>query len=146
MEKMRHMRHSALFSEINITPLTDIFLVLMIIMMVVAPILTQTRQDIVPPRISGGEELGKEGLSMEVAADGRWFIDGTEVSESGLGTVLSARQPSLAKKELVVRADKRVRSDSMFDIFKAAEAAGFDRVLVTGEANQPMGSKPEARP
>lgn len=143
MQKTRHMRHSEVFAEINITPLTDIFLVLLIIMMVVAPILTQTRRDIVPPRITDGDELNQEALAIEAAADGTYYIDGTEVPESGIEAALAAREPSQAKKEVLVRADGRIRSEAMFKILRAAQAAHFEKVVVTGEITRLPEGKPD---
>ncbi|HOS04362.1 MAG TPA: biopolymer transporter ExbD, partial [Candidatus Hydrogenedentes bacterium] len=90
------------FGEINITPLTDIFLVLLIIMMVVAPMMLKARQDIRPPSITGGGTLDQKWLTIEVGADGRCYLDGDEVPVDALRDAFAARLPMLQGKNLVV--------------------------------------------
>lgn len=79
------------FNEINITPLTDIFLVLLIIMMVVAPLLDQQGISLSVPENVEAEKIEKEPLilTVYVSAVDKYFINNEEVAPDMLGTILS---------------------------------------------------------
>lgn len=79
------------FNEINITPLTDIFLVLLIIMMVIAPLLDQQGLNLTVPEMVDQEMVkNKEHkiLTVTVSADDKYYIDGNEVAENDLEKTL----------------------------------------------------------
>ena len=87
------------FNEINITPLTDIFLVLLIIMMVIAPLLDNQGLNLTVPEIVKQENLKKDTklLNVLVTNDDRYFIDDKEISLEEL--------PEVLKKESVEKPD-----------------------------------------
>ena len=74
------------FNEINITPLTDIFLVLLIIMMVIAPILDQQGLSLAVPEYVEKSSIDKEAklLTITVTQDNKYLIDDNEVMETDL--------------------------------------------------------------
>ena len=74
------------FNEINITPLTDIFLVLLIIMMVIAPILDQQGLSLAVPQYVEQNDVDKEAktINVQVTQDNKYIISGTEVAENDL--------------------------------------------------------------
>ena len=78
------------FNEINITPLTDIFLVLLIIMMVIAPLLDNQGLNLTVPEIVKEENLKKDAkiLNVLVTNDDKYFIDGQEVPLEELPEIL----------------------------------------------------------
>ena len=79
------------FNEINITPLTDIFLVLLIVMMVIAPLLDQQGLNLTVPEMVDQEMVkDKEHkiLSVTVSADDKYYIDGEEVGANDLEPTL----------------------------------------------------------
>ncbi|MCC6153560.1 MAG: biopolymer transporter ExbD [Candidatus Hydrogenedentes bacterium] len=125
------------FGEINITPLTDIFLVLLIIVIVVAPIANQ-RRDIKIPKITTGAGIEQEWLTVEIASDGSLYIDAALVKPEELTETLKTRLASLPDKFLVVRGDRTSKSKAVMELFQAAKEAGFERVMLAGEAE--MGS------
>lgn len=79
------------FNEINITPLTDIFLVLLIIMMVVAPLLDQQGLNLTVPDMVDQEQIKKETktLTVSVTNDDKYFIGGQEVQAQELEQAIS---------------------------------------------------------
>lgn len=79
------------FNEINITPLTDIFLVLLIIMMVIAPLLDQQGISLTVPENVEQSQVNKDPqlLTVFVTHNDKYFIHNEEVSQDRLGTVLS---------------------------------------------------------
>ena len=79
------------FNEINITPLTDIFLVLLIIMMVIAPLLDQQGLNLTVPEMVAEEQLkNKEAkiLTVTVTSDDEYYIDGKEILTTDLEETL----------------------------------------------------------
>lgn len=79
------------FNEINITPLTDIFLVLLIIMMVVAPMLDQQGIGLTVPENVEQTKTDKESkiLTVTVTSNNKYYIHNVEVPADNLGNVLS---------------------------------------------------------
>ena len=79
------------FNEINITPLTDIFLVLLIIMMVIAPLLDQQGISLTVPENVEQSQIDKDPqiLTVVVSQNDKYFIHNDEISPDMLGTILS---------------------------------------------------------
>ena len=80
------------FNEINITPLTDIFLVLLIIMMVIAPLLDSQGLNLTVPEIVKEENIQKDTqmLNVQVRDDNKYYINDEEVAEQDLESVLKS--------------------------------------------------------
>ena len=74
------------FNEINITPLTDIFLVLLIIMMVIAPMLDQQGLNLAVPEVVNQEDIVKDSKIMNfvVTNDNKYLFNDTEIAEADL--------------------------------------------------------------
>lgn len=123
----------ALFTEINITPLTDIFLVLLIIMMVVAPTFQSMDNSINIPEINSGISIEQKNCTVSVTKEGLMYINGKETSSSALTSELSALLPTLEKKEAVVKADTDAKNSVVLQIMDAAQDAGYEKLIVAGE-------------
>ena len=123
----------ALFTEIKITPLTDIFLVLLIIMMVVAPTFQSTDSSIVIPEINSGVAIEQRNATVSVTKDGSMFLNGNPITEENLASELVAIKDTLEKPELVVKADEKVKSSKIMEIMNAAQDAEYKKLIVAGE-------------
>lgn len=123
----------ALFTEINITPLTDIFLVLLIIMMVIAPTFQSNDSSIKMPEINSGLSVEQKNATISVTKEGLFYVNGSQIQEDDLYNQLIALKPKLEKKEVVVKADESVKSREIMKIMKAAQDAEFDKLVVAGE-------------
>ena len=79
-------RNRGEFNEINITPLTDIFLVLLIIMMVIAPLLDQQGLNLTVPENVAEEQVKQDTkiLTVNVTADNKYYIGGEEIPANEL--------------------------------------------------------------
>ena len=130
---MQTSLNRATFNEINITPLTDIFLVLLIIMMVVAPMMQSLRQDIKPPVIQGGAPVEQGKLTVEIIKDGTYFIEAQPIEPEALVSVFKDRIDSLEEKNVVIRADAQTRSAAVLAVLEAARDAGYEKVTVAGD-------------
>ena len=79
------------FNEINITPLTDIFLVLLIIMMVIAPMLDQQGLNLAVPEVVNQEQIAKDSKIMNIAVtqDNKYIFNDSEIQAEDLEKVIS---------------------------------------------------------
>ena len=123
----------ALFTEINITPLTDIFLVLLIIMMVVAPTFQSVDNSITIPEVNSGTAIEQGKVTVSVTRDGTIYVDSKRSSVDRLVADLTALKTDDAKAEVVVKADEKVKSSVIMDIMDAAQDAHYNKLIVAGE-------------
>lgn len=123
----------ALFTEINITPLTDIFLVLLIIMMVVAPTFQSVDNTISVPEINSGISIENQNATVAITKDGNFYVNGKPVTPDIITKELEQLKPSLEKKEVVVKADKDTKSREIMSVMNAAQNAGYEKLIVAGE-------------
>lgn len=123
----------AIFSDINITPLTDIFLVLLIIMMVVAPSFQSVEKNINIPEINSGSAVEQKDATVSITAEGKYYLNGNETNPGFLYSELEKIKPNLDKKYVVVKADASVKSSLIMDVMRAAEAAGYEKLTIAGE-------------
>ena len=122
-----------LFTEINITPLTDIFLVLLIIMMVIAPSFQTIDTDINIPEINSGTAVEQKNAEISVTKQGHYYINGRPISSDNLVKELNDLKPSLEKPEVVVKADTETKSSEIQKIMKAAQEAEYAKLVLAGE-------------
>lgn len=124
---------NALFTEINITPLTDIFLVLLIIMMVVAPTFQDADSSITMPEINSGLAIEQKNATISVNKAGELYLNGTAIKKENLVQALVDLKPELEQPEVVVKADTQVKSSEIMNIMNAAQEAEFKKLIVAGE-------------
>lgn len=125
--------NKGIFTEINITPLTDIFLVLLIIMMVIAPSFQSVDQDINIPEINSGVAVEQKNAEISVTKQGNYYINGRPISSDNLVQELTDLKPSLEKPEVVVKADTQTKSSEIQKIMKAAQSAQYSKLVLAGE-------------
>ncbi|HXX26066.1 MAG TPA: protein TolR [Pseudolabrys sp.] len=140
--KRRGRRRSPVMSEINVTPMVDVMLVLLIIFMVSAPLLTVGVPIDLPQSQAKSLEQDKEPLTISVDDKGGIFLQNSEVAIDDLlpklQAIAEARGGSDAR--IYVRGDKTVNYGSMMRILGRLSSAGFHRVALVSEFEQ--GSKP----
>ena len=122
-------------SEINVTPFVDVMLVLLIIFMVTAPLLTQG-MELDLPRVRGETlvEADQHPLVMEIAADGRLFLNQHEFALEQMEVKLPAIYAERENKELFIRADGAITWDYLAQVMAAARKAGIAKVGMVTEA------------
>lgn len=122
-----------LFTEINITPLTDIFLVLLIIMMVIAPSFQSMDNSIEIPEINSGISIEQKNATVSITKEGLMFINGRQINPETLTSELETLKPTLESPDLVVKADSAVKSSEIMKVMNAAQDAEFKKLIVAGE-------------
>ncbi|MDE2479748.1 MAG: biopolymer transporter ExbD [Betaproteobacteria bacterium] len=130
-------------SDINMTPLIDVMLVLLVILLLTAPLL-DGRIALNLPRVSASPAPAAPGaMLLELQRDGRMVLDGQPVSPAALPGRLRALAQADARAELRIRADSAVPYGDVARVMASAQAAGLTRV---GLLTQPPGAaSPAAR-
>ena len=122
-----------LFTEINITPLTDIFLVLLIIMMVVAPSFKSMDNAVEVPEVNNGINIDNEKTTVAITKDGSMYVNGDAVSSNQLTDKLIEMKGDAEEPEVIVKADKSVKSSLIMNVMDAAQNAEYKKLVVAGE-------------
>ena len=119
-------------SEINVTPLVDVMLVLLIVFMVTAPLLT-VGVPIELPKTKAEPMLGdKEPLTITVNTEGKIFLQDTEIELDKLVPKLLAIAEGGYDQRIFVRGDRRVNYGEVMRVMSTISSAGFKRIgLVT---------------
>jgi len=111
-------------SEINITPLVDVMLVLLIMFMVTAPLLQQGIEVEVPQTKGGGFEIQDDPLRLVVTKNKKIFIAKVPISLEALGPKLSAILKEKKNKQVFIEADHRVDYGFVAQIMSEVKIAG----------------------
>jgi biopolymer transport protein TolR len=119
-------------SDINITPMVDVMLVLLIIFMVTAPLLTAGVAVDLPKTRAKLLSQDKEPLTITIEKDGKVFLQETEVNAAELVPRLTAIAENGYDQRIFVRGDKAVDYGTVMKVMGELNAAGFRRIgLVT---------------
>jgi biopolymer transport protein TolR len=124
--------------EMNVTPLVDVVLVLLIIFMVVAPRLEQDVQVDLPGVFNPDPEVkAVDPLKVTVAKAGEYYIDEKPYGLDDAIDRLSAEHATDPSRRLVLRADARLPYGQMRELFARAQKVGFPGIaLMVGERHQ----------
>jgi biopolymer transport protein TolR len=135
--KRRHRRRPVM-SEINVTPMVDVMLVLLIIFMVSAPLLTVGVPIDLPQTQAANLEPEREPLAVSVNVKGQIFLQNTEIKLDELVPKLKAITDARggAEERIYVRGDKTVDYGTMMRVMGRLNAAGFRRVGLVTEVEQ----------
>jgi biopolymer transport protein TolR len=118
---------SSLESNINVTPLVDVCLVLLIIFMVVTPMMVSGPVSL--PETAHSLPTGAEKqIEVTVKADGSVYVDTLVLRREELTAALERLQREHPQRKVAVRGDKRVQYGEVADVLDACRAAGFEDV------------------
>jgi biopolymer transport protein ExbD len=127
--------------DINVTPLVDVCLVLLIIFMVVTPMLQQGIDVQLPQGPHAEKKPGKEGdLIISIKPDGTVFVGQDWIPDRNLVTFLRAERQKDPSRTVMLKADKRINFGKVRQVMKAANEAEFAGVSIMTE-NQQAGSQ-----
>ena len=137
-------------TEINVTPLVDVMLVLLIIFMVTAPLIQQGVEVSLPEARAKAVEAEEQKLVLSIKADKTLYLgtseDAARVSFDGLEDKLRANARAMKDKELYLHADKALPYGFVVDVMATVQRAGVVNVgMITNPAPQRVRERPEAR-
>lgn len=131
-------RRRSVMAEINVTPMVDVMLVLLIIFMVSAPLLTVGVPIDLPQSQAKSLDQDKEPLTLSVNTQGKVFLQNEEIELASLVPKLEAVAQARGGKEarVYVRGDKNANYGSMMAVMGRLSSAGFHRVALVTEFEQ----------
>jgi biopolymer transport protein ExbD len=135
-------------ADINVTPLVDVMLVLLVIFMVTAPMLTAGVTVDLPrtaaPRLSPPEPPVELGLTR----DGKLFIGKEEIAEEALETHLAALHQESPDRALHLRADRGIEYGEVLRVMGLVHRTGIHKVALVSqpESRQPSAAEPQPSP
>ncbi|HTB04845.1 MAG TPA: biopolymer transporter ExbD [Bradyrhizobium sp.] len=134
----RRGRRRAVMSEINVTPMVDVMLVLLIIFMVSAPLLTVGVPLDLPQTQAKSLEQDKTPLQLSVDVSGKVFINDTEVPMNELIPKLKAITDARGglDERIYMRADKKADYGTVARVMGQLSGAGFKRLALVTEVDQ----------
>jgi len=135
--KRRHRRRPVM-SEINVTPMVDVMLVLLIIFMVSAPLLTVGVPIDLPQSQAANLQPEHEPLAITINVKGQVFLQNTEITLDELVPKLKAITQARggADERIFIRGDKSVDYGTIMRVMGRLSAAGFRRVGLVTEVEQ----------
>jgi biopolymer transport protein ExbD len=137
----RHGGTSQPMSEINVTPLVDVMLVLLVIFIITAPLLSYAIKLDLPNDPAPAAQTTVATIKLSIDADGKVFWDSDAVSDDELRKRLTAAGQQSTAPELHLRADKATRYERIAFLLSAAQQAGLAKIgFITEPAAAP--SKP----
>ncbi|MDD2773822.1 MAG: biopolymer transporter ExbD [Elusimicrobiales bacterium] len=126
--QLRKHSHSVL-AEINMIPLIDVSLILLIIFMVMTPFLVQSQISVQLPKSSQGAQAQEDGiLRVQIAADGRVTVEGKQVALAALERELLLRLSKASRRTVLVQADRAVPVEKVIQVFDAAKKLGAGKL------------------
>ncbi|HXV83131.1 MAG TPA: protein TolR [Candidatus Binatia bacterium] len=128
-------RDATTIAQINVTPLVDVMLVLLVIFMVTAPIIQQGVQVNLPQAKAGAIPGTEELLVVTVAKNGKVYLNDNPITLPELGAKLRAIRKLQADKQVYLRADQDVRYGLVMKTIAEVKQAGIERLgMVTRPA------------
>jgi len=142
--KSAEVRPAPVNSDINVTPLVDVCLVLLIIFMVITPLLQKgvdvaLPETAIPDKIPESEKL----LTVAIKMDGSIFIGPDWIPKNQVLSKLKTIKDESPQKEIVVKGDKRLKYKDVREVMKLLNDAGFTKVgLITMKRDTSGGKSP----
>ena len=125
-------------SEINMTPLVDVMLVLLIIFIITIPVINHAVKLDLPKAASQPNDIKPRHVNVAIAADGAISWDGKAVDEADLKARIADVAAQSPQPELHLQADRKTPYERVAQLMAAAQTAGLSKIgFVTEPANRP---------
>ena len=120
-------------SEINVTPMVDVMLVLLIVFMVAAPLMTSGVNVDLPKTSAAPLAQDSEPLTVSVNAEGKIYLQDAEVPLSDLAAKLSTASDDKLDRRIFVRGDKGLPYGRIMEVMSTITQGGFTKVALLAE-------------
>jgi|ERR1035437_278413 biopolymer transport protein ExbD len=130
---LKKREREKLIAEINITPLTDVMLVLLVIFMVTTPFIIQGNIKInLPSAKAPSDEMLEDNIVAAVSQDGKTFLNGTEMADDTMFlNELKALMQKTGNKRVIIEGDKNALHGNIVKIMGIAKEAGADKLAIS---------------
>jgi biopolymer transport protein ExbD len=124
-------------NEINMTPLVDVMLVLLIIFIITVPVMKHSLNIDLPRASSEAQNIKPETVRLSVDEKGAYFINDAPVADAELGPRLQAAAAQNPQPDLHIRGDRNVRYERVAEAMAAAQQAGLRKIGFITEPKTP---------
>jgi biopolymer transport protein ExbD len=128
---------NAPLAEINMIPLIDVMLVLLVIFIVTAPLLSHAVKVDLPRAVSAPNVTRPDHVDVSITADGAVFWNGERASREELAARLARAAQIAPQPELHIRADRLTRYQSVAEVMAAAARSGMTRIGFVSDPHEP---------
>ncbi len=137
----------AIFAEINITPLTDIFLVLLIIFMVASSVVVETasRQGMkvnLPKGATKDIDPGAQSMVVSILKTNQMFVSGQEIKEADLKALFVSAVAKDPSTQVIIEADEGVTHGTVVHVMEMAKDSGLVRLAIATRGGGGGGAAP----
>ena len=115
-------------NEINMTPMVDIMLVLLIIFIITVPVMKHSVNIDLPRATNEAQQIKPETIRLSVDAQGTYFINEAQITDAALAPQLKTAAAQNPQPELHIRGDKAVRYERVAEAMAAAQQAGLRKI------------------
>lgn len=126
-------------AEINIIPLVDVMLVLLIVFMVAAPLSIAGINVNLPTSKARGSRISEDRIVLSISQKGDYYFEKLRVSQAALPEKMKAIFEYRQNKELYIRADRGVKYGRVVDAMSAAKMAGVNRMSMLTKSDNRKG-------
>ncbi len=123
-----------IITGINVTPLVDVVLVLLIIFMITAPTIYSSALKVQLPKTTSSESIEKSSLAFSITKDGQVGLDGKPLAWDAVKTALSAI-PEIDQKTAIINADKETPHGTVIQLIDLLKQSGLSHFAMSVEAN-----------
>lgn len=123
----KNTEHPAM-SEINVTPMVDVMLVLLVIFIITAPLFTHAIKLDLPQAQAAAAPEKPDTIALSINAQGKVFWNNEEIPQNELNTRLAAAGQKKPQPELRLRADRETRYETIARVMSAAQGHGLSKI------------------
>jgi biopolymer transport protein ExbD len=134
----------ALHADINVTPLVDVMLVLLVIFMVVTPLIHEQLPIDLPSTRTSTAAAPDEQVHLTAAADGRLRLNDEPVDRADLERALQQLYAARSERTIFLEADRSLSYAAVVDLMDACRAAGIERIGIITRKADTTGASPAA--
>jgi biopolymer transport protein ExbD len=128
-------KRNIVISEINITPFTDIVLVLLIIFMITTPMLTQSDIKVNLPKTQISDSGATSNVEVLISKNGYVYVQGKQIHDSNIADVMRILISSHPDKAVIIKGDKEVQYDCIIQFMDKAKKAGVTKFALAVDKN-----------
>ncbi|MBI5047844.1 MAG: biopolymer transporter ExbD [Deltaproteobacteria bacterium] len=122
-----------IISDINITPLTDVMLVLLVIFMVTTPLLVMQSFKIKLPKAVSAEAEQEKGITLSITTGGAIYLNNKAVKMEGLFDSIQSEIKTASDRTVIIKADKDIMHGTVVRVLDIAKRAGAAKLSIATE-------------
>jgi len=134
--RRKRRKSRAIMSEINVTPMVDVMLVLLIIFMVAAPMMTAGVPVDLPKTAANEMPSQTQPITVAVTPEGQIYVDETQVAEAELIDLVASRAVNGTEDRIYLRGDTTANYGTVMRVMGLLSAAGFSKIGLVTEREQ----------